>query len=68
MWLQLAEGRRNETDWTFRIGVKDAAKEQESVRSLGVMTTEMETVSGVISFFGFTDPDGNRLSFYQLHR
>ena len=65
-WLQLAEGRVGQTDWTFRIGVMDVEGVGSSLRVLGIETTEVETVPNLISFFGFKDLDGNKLSFYQL--
>ena len=65
-WLQLVEGRSRGTDWVFRIGVPDVTAEQRRLNELGIETGEIATIPRVISWFDFDDPDGNRLSFYEM--
>lgn len=65
-WLQLAEGEVSKTSWAFRIGVRNLSSEKNRLESLGIKTTEVDKVPGVISFFSFKDIDGNNLSFYEL--
>lgn len=64
-WVQLDEGPPNGGHWTLRIGVTDLIAERQRLTKLGVELGETRTVPGVISFFDFHDPDGNRLSCYE---
>ena len=43
----------------------DLEAERQRLHDLGVNVGDVEVVPGVISFFGFLDPDGNELSCYQ---
>jgi hypothetical protein len=52
--------------WRLRDGVADLQRERARLIGLGVSAEEVETVPGVISFFDFSDPDGNGLSCYQV--
>jgi hypothetical protein len=63
MWLQLAEGKPTKSDWTLRMGVSDLSGEKRRLTGLGIKMTDVQTVPGLISFFGFKDLDGNNLSF-----
>ncbi len=65
-WLQLDESHPREANWVFRIGVPDISQERKRVAELGIEAGDIETVPGLISWFMFKDPDGNKLSFYQL--
>lgn len=66
VWVQLMEGEPPGGSWTLRIGVTDLDGERDRLRSLGIEAGEVQTVPGVISYFVFRDPDGNRLSWYQV--
>jgi predicted enzyme related to lactoylglutathione lyase len=67
-WIQLLGGRRGSPGWVLRYGVEDLDVERERLRNLGVSVGEVKTVSGLIAFFDFPDPDGNELSCYQIHQ
>lgn len=67
VWIQLDEGLATGGNWTLRIGVGDLSAERRRLEKLGMKLGETRTVPGVISFFDFRDPDGNRLSCYQVH-
>ncbi|WP_370921959.1 VOC family protein, partial [Listeria monocytogenes] len=42
--------------------------EFERLKKLGVITDEViEDAPGIIRYFVFSDPDGNKLSFYWLY-
>lgn len=65
-WIQLDEGPAAGGNWTLRIGVADLSAERQRLEKLGVQLSGTRTVPGVISFFDFRDPDGNRLSCYPV--
>lgn len=65
-WVQLCEGRPADGNWTLRIGTADLSAERHRLQRLGIELGETSSVPGVISFFDFRDPDGNRLSCYQV--
>jgi lactoylglutathione lyase len=65
-WVQLVEGQVGLAGWRLRYGVADLDAERARLQRLGVSPGAVETVPGVIRFFGFTDPDGNQLSCYQV--
>jgi predicted enzyme related to lactoylglutathione lyase len=65
-WIQLVGDRGGSRGWMLRYGVADLQRERDRLISLGVSVEEVETVPGVISFFDFSDPDGNGLSCYQV--
>ncbi len=44
----------------------DVHAERARLGALGVEAGEVEVVDGVIAWWDFTDPDGNRLSLYTL--
>lgn len=66
MWLQLGEEptTRSGAEVVTRFGVDDAAAERERLLAAGVAAGPLEHVPGVVEYFDFQDPDGNRLSFY----
>jgi predicted enzyme related to lactoylglutathione lyase len=65
-WVQLVEGRPGPSGWRLRYGVSDLDDEWARLQRLGADPGAIETVPGVIRFFGFADPDGNELSCYQV--
>lgn len=64
-WIQLDQDQATGGNWTLRLGVADLSAERERLDSLGLELSDTHTVPGVISYFTFYDPDGNRLSLYQ---
>lgn len=68
VWLQLgtdpATTVRSGAEAVVRFGVADAAVEHARLVALGIDVGELVRIDGVIEFFDFADPDGNRLSVY----
>ncbi len=64
-WLQLFEGTIGNGS-IFRLEVADIQKQHSKLDKLGISPTAIELVPKVVSYFDFTDPDGNQLSFYKL--
>ena len=50
----------------IRLSTKDIEATHETVKSLASDVEDIKTVEGVIRYFDFKDPDGNRLSYYQM--
>ncbi|EKM9526796.1 VOC family protein [Listeria monocytogenes] len=68
VWIQLFEEKINVSENVLRIGVEDLDVEFERLKTLEVITEEViEDVPGIIRYFDFSDPDGNKLSFYWLY-
>jgi predicted enzyme related to lactoylglutathione lyase len=65
-WLQLFRGEPSGTEHVFRFGVEDIESQRSRLLDLGVAVTDIERVEGVIAFCDFADPDGNRLSLYEV--
>lgn len=65
-WLQLSEGKTSGPEHLFQIGVEDLEAARRRLLSLGIAVAEPERVNGVIAFCDFADPDGNRLSLYEV--
>ncbi|MBO3751007.1 VOC family protein [Streptosporangiaceae bacterium NEAU-GS5] len=65
-WLQLAEAPPDPGGWVFRVGVPDVQAEHARLETLGISAGPIHRVDDVIEYFEFTDPDGNRLSFYTV--
>ena len=66
VWLQLGQeptppgaGRT-----VLRLGVPDVDEQWARLQAMGIAVGALEHVPGAVDFFDFTDPDGNRLSFY----
>jgi predicted enzyme related to lactoylglutathione lyase len=66
IWIQLMGGQRGSSGWVLRYGVDDLQGERQRLQECGVNVGDIETVPGLISFCGFRDPDGNKLSCYHL--
>ena len=49
-----------------RVGVEDIDAERRRLLDLAVAVEDTERVEGVIAFCDFADPDGNRLSLYEV--
>ena len=49
-----------------RLSTKDIEITYKTVKSLASDVDDVETVEGVIRYFDFKDPSGNRLSYYQM--
>ncbi|MGX7201339.1 glyoxalase [Enterococcus plantarum] len=68
VWLQLYEEKINVSENGLRFEVEDLDTEFERLKTLGVITDEViEDVPGVLRYVDFSDPDGNKLSFYWLY-
>lgn len=68
VWIQLFEGKTNASENVLRLEVEDLNTEFERLKTLGVIVNEViEDVPGIIRYFDFSDPDGNKLSFYWLY-
>ncbi|HCJ4262644.1 TPA: VOC family protein [Listeria innocua] len=68
VWIQLFEEKINVSENVLRLEVEDLDVEFECLKTLGVITDEViEDVPGIIRYFDFSDPDGNKLSFYWLY-
>lgn len=66
-WLQLlASAKAERSECIVRIGVCDIDVEHKRVSELGGDPSPIETVPGVVRYFEFWGPYGNRLSFYQV--
>ncbi|MGX7245910.1 VOC family protein [Enterococcus quebecensis] len=68
IWIQLFEEKINVSENGLRLGVEDLDTEFERLKTLGVIVDEaIEDVPGIIRYVDFSDPDGNKLSFYCLY-
>ncbi|EAC3063108.1 VOC family protein [Listeria monocytogenes] len=68
VWIQLFEEKINVSENVLRLGVEDLDVEFERLKTFGVITDEViKDVPGIIRYFDFSDPDGNKLSFYWLY-
>ena len=67
LWLQLLETETQaRSESIVRIGVADVEHEHARAAGLGVETSEILTVPGVVRHFEFRDPWGNRMGFYEI--
>jgi catechol 2,3-dioxygenase-like lactoylglutathione lyase family enzyme len=65
-WLQLGRDEGRPGNSVVRFGVLDVRAERQRIEGLGITVGELIEVPGVVSFFDFADPDGNRLSCYTV--
>lgn len=66
-WLQLDDTGYLEVGGSIiRLETKDMDAMHKIVKKLMPDTGDIELVEGVIRYFDFKDPAGNRLSYYQL--
>ena len=65
-WLLIEEGDPSPSSWNIRLEVAGLTRERERLQLLGIAMTEVKTVSSVINWFSFADPDGNSWMFYQV--
>jgi lactoylglutathione lyase len=66
-WLQLDDTGYLEVGGSIiRLETKDIDAMHKIVKKLMPDTGDIELVEGVIRYFDFKDPAGNRLSYYQL--
>lgn len=65
-WLQLFHSETPAGAAIVRLGVDDLGRARSVLRDLGLEPGEVETVAGVISFCDFEDPNGNRVSLYEV--
>ena len=69
IWLQLDDTGYLEVGGgsaIIRLSTEDIEATYETVKSLASDVNDIETVEGVIRYFDFKDPYGNRLSYYQM--
>lgn len=64
LWLQLTQALPCAGGTVVRFGVADVSAERSRLVGLGVRVGDLERVGGVLEYFEFSDPDGNRLSLY----
>lgn len=66
IWLQLgrADSAVAGAATVVRFGVQDVAAERARLAGLGIPVGDLDRVDGILEYFDFTDPDGNRLSLY----
>ncbi|MGY3777867.1 VOC family protein [Isobaculum melis] len=68
IWIQLYEEKINVSENVLRFEVENVETEFERLKTLGVITDEvLEDVPDLLKYFEFSDPDGNKLSFYWVY-
>ncbi|EIM8285989.1 VOC family protein [Listeria monocytogenes] len=68
VWIQLFEEKINASKNVLCLEAENLEVEFERLKKLGIITNEViEELSGILRYFDFTDPDGNKLSFYWLY-
>jgi predicted enzyme related to lactoylglutathione lyase len=65
-WLQLYVGEVPASGFVLRFGVDDVEAERTRLLDLGVEIGDVNRVEGLVAFCEFSDPDGNRLSLYEV--
>lgn len=65
VWLRLGpDGHGSPGGFVLRFEVADVSAERARLAGMGVQTSGLRQVEGLLEYFDFTDPDGNRLSLY----
>jgi lactoylglutathione lyase len=70
VWLQLDDTGYLEVGGgssVIRLETKDIESAHEQAKKLASDVNDIETVEGVVQYFDFKDPAGNRLSYVQLY-
>jgi predicted enzyme related to lactoylglutathione lyase len=65
-WLQINQGEVKPSSWTMLFEVRDLKRERERLRRGKVAATEIESSPGVIAWFDLSDPDGNKMRWFQV--
>jgi lactoylglutathione lyase len=68
-WLQLDDTGYFELGGgssIVRLQTNNIDAEHQVVKKLAADTGDIEVVEGVVKYFDFKDPEGNRLSYYQM--
>ena len=65
-WVQISKGKVLPSSWSLQLEVRDLSRERERLRDSGIAATEIQTVPDVICFFDVSDPDGNRMRWFQV--
>ena len=65
-WVQVSAGKVKPSSWSLQLEVRDLSRERERLRDAGIAATEIETVPDLISYFDLSDPDGNRMRWFQV--
>lgn len=65
-WVQIVSGEVKPSSWTILFEVRDLHRERERLRESNIAATEIKTNPKVISWFDFTDPDGNAMRWFQV--
>ena len=65
-WVQIVSGKVQPSSWSLQLEVRDLSRERERLRDAGIAATEIETVPDIISYFDLSDPDGNRMRWFQV--
>ncbi|OTN89083.1 hypothetical protein A5819_001575 [Enterococcus sp. 7E2_DIV0204] len=68
VWIQLFEEKMNVSENVLRLEVEDLDTEFKRLKTLGVIVDEViADVADILRYVDFSDPDGNKLSFYWLY-
>lgn len=65
-WVQISEGKVRPSSWSLQVEVRDLSRERERLTAAEIVTTEIGTAPGVISWFDLEDPDGNEMRWFQV--
>lgn len=65
-WVQVSKGTVKPSTWNLQIEVHDLAREHSRLRDHGIVTSQIGTSPGVITWFDVSDPDGNSMRLFQV--
>ena len=65
-WVQISKATVKPSNWNLHIEVHDLAKEHRRLLDHGIVTSEIGTTHGVITWFDIKDPDGNAMRWFQV--
>ena len=68
MWIMLFEGKVGDCDNCVNFEVENLEKEYKRLQDTGIIKNEViEEVPGVVRYFNFNDPDGNKLCLVEVY-
>ena len=65
-WVQVSKGTVKPSTWNLQIEVHDLAREYRRLQDHEIVTSEIGTSPGVITWFDVNDPDGNSMRLFQV--
>lgn len=65
-WIQVSKGTVKPSNWNLHIEVHDLATEHRRLVDHGIVTSQIGTSPGVITWFDVSDPDGNGMRWFQV--